>query len=44
MISIERCKGILNKGIKRFSIEEVKEIRDYLYQIAEIEVLLTKTN
>jgi len=38
MISIERCKAILNKGTKKFTNEEIKEIREYLYTIAEIEV------
>lgn len=40
MLSIERCKEILNKGTKKFSNEEIKEIRDYLYLIADIELSL----
>ena len=40
MLSIERCKDILNKGIRKFSSEEIKEIRDYLYLIADIELSL----
>ena len=40
MISIERCKEILNKGTKKFSNEEIKDIRDYLYLIADIELSL----
>lgn len=40
MLNLERCKDILNKGIKKFSNDEVKEIRDYLYQIADMELSL----
>ena len=40
MISIERCKEILNIGTKKFSNEEIKDIRDYLYLIADIELSL----
>ena len=40
MLSIERCKDTLNKGIRKFSSEEIKEIRDYLYLIADIELSL----
>lgn len=36
MLSIERCNEVLNKKEKKYSKEEVKAIRDYLYQIAEI--------
>ena len=40
MLSIERCKEILNKGTKKFSNEEIKDIRDYLYLLADIELSL----
>lgn len=40
MLSLERCKNILNKGIRKFSNDEIKEIRDYLYLIADIELSL----
>lgn len=39
MLSIERCKEILNKGIRKFTNDEIKEIRDYLYLIAEIDTV-----
>ena len=43
MISIELCKKILNKKEKKYSNEQVKVIRDYLYQMAIIiEELKTK--
>lgn len=40
MLNLERCKDILNKGIKKFTNDEIKEIRDYLYLIADIELSL----
>lgn len=40
MLNIERCKNILNKGIRKFTNDEIKEIRDYLYLIADIELSL----
>jgi hypothetical protein len=39
-ISIEEFKKILNKNGDNFSDEELKEIRDFLYNIAEIDFLL----
>ena len=40
MLNIEQCKNILNKGIRKFTNDEIKEIRDYLYLIADIELSL----
>lgn len=40
MLNLERCKEILNKGIRKFTNDEIKEIRDYLYLIADIELSL----
>jgi hypothetical protein len=34
MLSIEKCNKVLNKNKKIYSNEQVKAIRDYLYQIA----------
>ena len=42
MLKIEQCKNILNKGIRKFTNDEIKEIRDYLYLIADIELSLVK--
>jgi hemerythrin-like domain-containing protein len=36
MLSIEKCNEILNKKEKKYTKEQVKAIRDYLYQFAEI--------
>lgn len=37
MLSLEYCKKILNKGNRKYSEEEVRMIREFLYLIAEIE-------
>jgi hypothetical protein len=39
-ISSDELKKILNKNGDNFSDEDVKEIRDFLYNIAEIDFLL----
>lgn len=36
MLSIEKCYGILNQNTQKYTQEEVKEIRNTLYQLAEI--------
>ena len=36
MLSIEKCYELLNKNRKKYTIEETKEIRKSLYQIADI--------
>lgn len=36
MLSIEDCKGTLNKDRETFTDEEIKTIRDYLYKMAKI--------
>ena len=36
MLSIEKCNEILNKKEQKYTKEQVKAIRDYLYQFAEI--------
>jgi signal transduction protein with GAF and PtsI domain len=36
MLSIERCSEILNKTKQKYTKEEVKAIRNHLYQFAEI--------
>jgi hypothetical protein len=37
MISLEQCKKILNKTKKKYTDDEIKAIREWLYRIAEIE-------
>ena len=33
MISIEKCEEVLNKHQKKYSTEQIKAIREYLYQM-----------
>ena len=37
MLNIEACKKILNKSSKKFTDEQIKQIRDLLYALATIE-------
>ncbi len=37
MLTLEKCEKILNKGNRKFTSDEIREIRDYLYLIANIE-------
>lgn len=43
MITLERCKQILNKGNEKFDDEKIKQIREYLYLFAELQIE-TETN
>jgi hypothetical protein len=36
MVSLEKCYEILNQNTQNYTMEEVKEIRKSLYQMAEI--------
>lgn len=36
MLSLEKCSQILNRKNKNYSNDEVKIIRDFLYDLAEI--------
>ena len=36
MLSIELCKKVLNKKERKYSNEQVKAIRDYLNQMAQV--------
>jgi len=33
MISIDKCEEVLNKHQKKYSTEQIKAIREYLYQM-----------
>lgn len=38
MITLEQCGKILNNGIRKYSNDEVKQIRDYLYIMAKLQL------
>ncbi len=38
MVNIERCKKVLNNGERKYKDEEIKMIRDFLYQLAKLEI------
>lgn len=38
VITIEKCTKILNSGKKKYNNDEVKQIREYLYHIAHIQI------
>lgn len=42
MLTIEQCKKTLNKGGVIYTDEEVRQIREFLYFIAEIDYKLFK--
>ena len=38
MLTLEQCKKVLNKGRRKYSEEDIRKIRDYLYFIGHIEI------
>ena len=38
MLSIKHCKEVLNRNGMKLTDEEVKQVRDYLYTLAEIQI------
>lgn len=38
MITLDECKKILNKGSHKYTPEQIKEIRDYLYFLSNLEI------
>ncbi|EIY64834.1 MULTISPECIES: hypothetical protein [Bacteroides] len=38
MITLEKCKQILNQEYEKFSNEEIKLLREYLYLLAELQI------
>lgn len=38
MITLERCKQILNKGNKKINDEDIKLLREYLYLLAKLQI------
>ncbi len=42
MIPLEQCAAILNKGKEKYDNEQVKIVRQYLYLLAELQIVLIK--
>jgi len=42
MLTLEMCTKILNKGKRKYTNYEVKQIRDYLYFLAGLQIELEK--
>ena len=40
MISIENCRKTLNKGERKYRDEEIKKIREYLYIIGGLQLVV----
>jgi hypothetical protein len=38
VLPLEYCKKILNQGTRKYDDEEIREIREYLYFIGQIEI------
>lgn len=44
MISLEECKRILKNSEKSYTDEDIKEIREILYQFAQIQLDIENNN
>lgn len=42
MRSIEKCRKILNKNKHKYTDEEIRGIREFLYQMANLEINMRK--
>ena len=42
MITIEKCKNILNSDKRKYTNDEVKQIREYLYFLAGLQIEIDK--
>lgn len=38
MVTLELCKKILNSGKRKYTDSEIKEIREFLYRMAELQI------
>lgn len=38
MLTLQRCKEVLNQGKKKYNNEEIKQIRDYLYLLIDLQI------
>ncbi|GAC1427482.1 MAG: hypothetical protein NVSMB67_31030 [Flavisolibacter sp.] len=37
MLSIEKCRKVLNQNIQNFTDEQITQIREFLYQLSNID-------
>lgn len=44
MLNLLDCKKILNAGERKYTDDEVKQIRDYVYFLAKIQVEIEDSN
>jgi len=44
MLTLEQCTKTLNKGKRKYTNEEVKQIREYLYFLASLQLEIEKNN
>lgn len=38
MVTLELCKKILNSGKRKYTDSEIKDIREFLYRMAELQI------
>jgi hypothetical protein len=38
VLNLDICKKVLNNGKKKYTNEEVKQLKEYLYMIAELQL------
>jgi len=38
VLNLEVCKKVLNNGKRKYTDEEVKQLREYLYMVAELQL------
>lgn len=44
MLNLVECKKILNADVRKYTDEEVKQIRDYVYFVAKLQVKMEQSN
>lgn len=44
MLTLEKCKKTLNQGKRKYTDEEVKQIREYLYFIGKMQIEIEENN
>lgn len=44
MVTLELCKKILNSGKRKYSDTDIREIRKFLYSMAEMQIEIEKKN